>query len=230
MPNVRPTIPNAYLCTAFKMPSSKSEFIVEFSPNSSQHTAHHLLIFGCDRPGWKEFKRTGQVWDCGKLVDQQPGYPRERPCSPGSQILYTWSMDAPTTKLPEGVGFKVGKGTGINYLVLQVHYLHVDKFIQGSTDNSGVMITTLPGYSKRVTKTAGLYLLGTGHGTIQPHEEKKVRNSLLTQRDCGNPPICISAPHSCTWNNGVWLQDRQRRKVAFNRKTQPARASGVLSS
>lgn len=38
------------------------------------------------------------------------------------QILYAWARDAPTLKLPNGVGFKVGRGTKINYLVLQVHY------------------------------------------------------------------------------------------------------------
>lgn len=34
-----------------------------------------------------------------------------------------------TTLFLAGVGFKVGHGTGINYLVLQVHYAHVDRFI-----------------------------------------------------------------------------------------------------
>lgn len=36
--------------------------------------------------------------------------------------MYAWARDAPTLKLPNGVGFKVGGNSNINYLVLQVHY------------------------------------------------------------------------------------------------------------
>lgn len=44
------------------------------------------------------------------------------------QILYAWARDAPKLELPEGVGFKVGKSSPIQYLVLQVHYAHIHKF------------------------------------------------------------------------------------------------------
>lgn len=45
-----------------------------------------------------------------------------------NQILYAWARDAPKLDLPPGVGFKVGKDSQTKYLVLQVHYAHVDKF------------------------------------------------------------------------------------------------------
>lgn len=44
------------------------------------------------------------------------------------QIIYAWARDAPILELPEGVGFKVGKTSPIQYLVLQVHYAHIHKF------------------------------------------------------------------------------------------------------
>lgn len=52
------------------------------------------------------------------------------PCGSGapSQIIYAWARDAPKLELPEGVGFKVGKDSPIQYIVLQVHYAHIDKF------------------------------------------------------------------------------------------------------
>lgn len=56
------------------------------------------------------------------------------------QIIYAWARDAPTLELPEGVGFKVGKTSPIKYIVLQVHYAHIEKFKDGSTDNSGIFI------------------------------------------------------------------------------------------
>lgn len=52
----------------------------------------------------------------------------ESPCSDGLQIIYAWAKDAPKLELPEGVGFKVGKNSPIKYLVLQVHYAHMEQF------------------------------------------------------------------------------------------------------
>lgn len=89
-------------------------------------------------------------------------------CARGSAIIYAWAKDAPKLVLPEGVGFKVGGQSGINFLVLQVHYAHVDKFVNGATDNSGIVLTMLPHDTDLVSKRAGVLLLGTG-GSIRPH-------------------------------------------------------------
>lgn len=60
--------------------------------------------------------------------------PASSPCGQGSssQIIYAWARDAPPLVLPDGVGFKVGKDSPIKYIVLQVHYAHIDKF-KGNT-------------------------------------------------------------------------------------------------
>ena len=47
MPDVRPMQPETYLCTAFKMSRYEHEFIVEYLPNATKQTAHHILIDGC---------------------------------------------------------------------------------------------------------------------------------------------------------------------------------------
>lgn len=80
------------------------------------------------------------------------------------QIIYAWARDAPELDLPNGVGFKVGGDSPIQYLVLQVHYAHIDQFRDGSTDDSGVFLhyTTHP-----LDKLAGVFLLGTS-GIIAP--------------------------------------------------------------
>lgn len=56
------------------------------------------------------------------------------------QIIYAWAKDAPKLELPDGVGFKVGSSSPIKYIVLQVHYAHIEKFKDGSTDDSGIFI------------------------------------------------------------------------------------------
>lgn len=63
------------------------------------------------------------------------------PCSEGSQIIYAWARDAPKLELPEGVGFKVGRNSPIQYLVLQVHYAHIDKF-KGKSKICKLLIST----------------------------------------------------------------------------------------
>jgi len=37
-------------------------------------------------------------------------------------LLWAWAKDAPALHLPEGVGFEIGNGTSIRYLVLQAHF------------------------------------------------------------------------------------------------------------
>ena len=96
-----------------------------------------------------------------------PGFDMGEVCGEGSQIIYAWAMDAPRLNLPEGVGFKIGADTDIQYLVLQVHYKDVSLFVPPNhqLDDSGLtlMATTTP-----QPKRAGVYLLGTG-GTIPAH-------------------------------------------------------------
>lgn len=50
---------------------------------------------------------------------------------------YGWGKDAPRLDLPEGVGFSVGKGSAVKWVVAQVHYLN-DK---PEGDKSGVRLT-----------------------------------------------------------------------------------------
>ncbi|XP_076319185.1 peptidylglycine alpha-hydroxylating monooxygenase-like isoform X3 [Tachypleus tridentatus] len=137
------------------------------------HTAHHILLFGCSVVGKRERDTTRAVWDSGEMGGVRRGsqYHRDPVCFEGSRIIYTWARDAPKLMLPEGVGFEVGgRDSGINYLLLQVHYANVDKFIAGETDNSGIILTVVPGISSRLTKRTGVLLLGTD-GRIPAHKE-----------------------------------------------------------
>ncbi|XP_076335222.1 peptidylglycine alpha-hydroxylating monooxygenase-like isoform X2 [Tachypleus tridentatus] len=165
------------------MPRSFSSYIVEFEPNATMHTAHHILLFGCSVVGYRERDTPRAVWDCGEMggVGRGSQYRRAPVCSEGSHIIYAWARDAPKLTLPEGVGFKVGgRDSGINYLLLQVHYANVDKFIAGETDNSGIILTVVPGISSRVTKRAGVLLLGTD-GRIPAHKEEHMETECMIQ-------------------------------------------------
>lgn len=119
-------------------------------------------MYGCEVPGFYERDTPRAVWDCGEMAKTRTSFVRAPTCSKGSTIIYAWAMDAPKLTLPEGVAFKIGGNSGINFLVLQVHYANVDKFANGATDNSGIVLSLLPQNTNLVSKRAGVLLLGTG--------------------------------------------------------------------
>lgn len=112
---------DSYLCTAYATNPNEAEFITEFKPNaSSAESLHHIMIIGCETLSEPEAEtEQGYVWDCK--------YDPEKSCGSGRQtVLYAWSKNAPTYTLPDGVGFKVGGDTKINYLVLHIHYFNLN--------------------------------------------------------------------------------------------------------
>lgn len=168
MPDVRPAHDESYLCVAKRLDPMKSQYIVGFQPNASASKVHHILIYGCARPGMYLRDTPDYVWECGEMnnalaslgSDEQP-YERGPICGSGSlTILFGWALDAPAVELPSGVGFKIGGGespSGIDYLVLQVHYGHTGVFQRDPslTDNSGIILETV---TSGINKLAGIYL------------------------------------------------------------------------
>jgi len=153
MPNVAPEKQDTYLCYAHKLPSD-DRYIVEFNPAAKQQIAHHMLLFGCRAP-WQ----AGKVWNCREMAPI---------CKGGQSIMYAWAKNAPSLKMPKDVGFHVGGKSGINYLVLQVHYLDVSSFKEGNTDSSGL---TFELSSIRPHYFAGIYLLADGFTNIPPRKQ-----------------------------------------------------------
>lgn len=160
MPNVQPTAADTYLCYPMKVDSTY--YITGFQPKAKMETVHHILMYGCTKPG-----NTDGVWDCGEMQSGKEGFRHGPVCNGGSNIVYAWAMDAPELSLPKGVGFKVGDETPINWIVLQVHYKDVTSFLppNNGRDHSGVtLVTTKVPQRKR----AAVYLMGT-MGVIPPH-------------------------------------------------------------
>lgn len=154
MPNVQPNVEELYLCTPVRVNYTKSFYIVGFEPSASMDVVHHMLLYGCSEPG-----TALSSWNCGEMANGAPAGPTFPPCKKDTQIIYAWARDAPKLDLPTDVGFKVGGDSLIKYLVLQVHYAHIDKFRGGQTDDSGVNLF----YTEtKMPKLAGVILLGTG--------------------------------------------------------------------
>uniref|UniRef100_A0A3B5MBW2 Uncharacterized protein n=1 Tax=Xiphophorus couchianus TaxID=32473 RepID=A0A3B5MBW2_9TELE len=94
------------------LPTEHSVFppSVDFLPHASMDTVHHMLLFGCQTPV------------------STSSYCVQGTCEDESSIMYAWARNAPPTKLPKDVGFKVGRNSGMSYFVLQIHYGDVSAF------------------------------------------------------------------------------------------------------
>ncbi|KAM7369456.1 hypothetical protein PAMP_013723 [Pampus punctatissimus] len=158
MPGVVPTGSDTYLCVAFPVPTSHDAFVVDFIPHASMDTVHHMLLFGCQTP-----ISTSNYWDCGSV---------QGTCKDEASIMYAWARNAPPTKLPKDVGFKVGRNSGTSYFVLQIHYGDVSAFRDHHRDCSGL---TLRMTSKPQPFIAGIYLLMSVDTVILPG--KRVTNA-----------------------------------------------------
>uniref|UniRef100_A0A3P8T2A5 Peptidylglycine alpha-amidating monooxygenase n=1 Tax=Amphiprion percula TaxID=161767 RepID=A0A3P8T2A5_AMPPE len=158
MPGVSPTGSDTYLCMAYPVPTSRDAYIVDFIPHASMDTVHHMLLFGCKTP-----VSTRSFWDCGSV---------QGTCEDEASIMYAWARNAPPTKLPKDVGFKVGGNSGMSYFVLQIHYGDVSAFRDHHRDCSGV---TLRMTSKPQPFIAGIYLLMSVDTVILPG--KRVTNA-----------------------------------------------------
>lgn len=156
MPGVTPVESDTYFCMSYRLPVDDEAYVVDFKPHANMNTAHHMLLFGCNMPSSSE-----DYWDCDLGT-----------CTDKSNILYAWAKNAPPTKLPEGVGFKVGGASGNKYFVLQVHYGDVNAFKDNHKDCTGV---TLQLTMEKQPMIAGIYLMMSVNTVIPP--EEKVTNS-----------------------------------------------------
>uniref|UniRef100_F7DDW9 Peptidylglycine alpha-amidating monooxygenase n=1 Tax=Xenopus tropicalis TaxID=8364 RepID=F7DDW9_XENTR len=149
MPGVTPTESDTYLCKSYRLPVDDEAYVVDFRPHASMDTAHHMLLFGCNMPS-----STDDYWDCSAGT-----------CTDKSSIMYAWAKNAPPTKLPEGVGFRVGGKSGNRYFVLQVHYGDVKAFQDKHKDCTGVTVRITP---EKQPLIAGIYLSMSVDTVIPP--------------------------------------------------------------
>ncbi|XP_023472729.1 peptidyl-glycine alpha-amidating monooxygenase isoform X7 [Equus caballus] len=158
MPGVTPKQSDTYFCMSMRLPMDEETFVIDFKPRASMDTVHHMLLFGCNMPS-----STGSYWFCDEGV-----------CTDKANILYAWARNAPPTRLPKGVGFRVGGETGSKYFVLQVHYGDISAFRDNHKDCSGVSLhlTRLP-----QPLIAGMYLM-MALDTVIPAGEKVVNSDL----------------------------------------------------
>nr|5WJA_A Chain A, Peptidyl-glycine alpha-amidating monooxygenase [Rattus norvegicus]5WJA_D Chain D, Peptidyl-glycine alpha-amidating monooxygenase [Rattus norvegicus]6ALV_A Chain A, Peptidyl-glycine alpha-amidating monooxygenase [Rattus norvegicus] len=161
MPGVTPKESDTYFCMSMRLPVDEEAFVIDFKPRASMDTVAHMLLFGCNMPS-----STGSYWFCD-----------EGTCTDKANILYAWARNAPPTRLPKGVGFRVGGETGSKYFVLQVHYGDISAFRDNHKDCSGVSV-----HLTRVPQPliAGMYLM-MSVDTVIPPGEKVVNADISCQ-------------------------------------------------
>ncbi|XP_054277714.1 peptidylglycine alpha-hydroxylating monooxygenase-like [Macrosteles quadrilineatus] len=163
MPNVHPNLPEMLLCSPMRINFNKEYYIVGFEPKASMDKIHHMVLYGCTKPGSNK-----PLWSCdddANSVIKDDDLDNTPPCESGAQFLYAWARNATTLQLPPEVGFKVGGNSSIQYLVLQLHYSSNNHSSVDSSEHSGLVLHVT---QQPMRKLAGQFAMGAG-GEVHPH-------------------------------------------------------------
>jgi len=159
---------DSYLCTAVDLDRHKAAYIAGFEPHDEMHTAHHMLLFGCPALGEVALASNGKFWNCGDMGSGVCG-------GVGEKIMYVWGRNAPKLKLPPDVAFEVGGDSGVNYLVLQVHYKTVDHFL-------GKLVISFNGAFVYSCHMLTLSVIRNGHRRKWMHGNRKSGMKFISQK------------------------------------------------
>ncbi|OXU20067.1 hypothetical protein TSAR_006430 [Trichomalopsis sarcophagae] len=101
--------PELYLCTPVKVNTIDTYYIVGFEPNATMDTAHHIILYGCSKPGSSK-----PLWNCGEMSDSSDtSMTIASPCEDDSE----YDKSCPTY---EGYRVRVDKGEREGSIDLEV--------------------------------------------------------------------------------------------------------------
>ena len=67
-----------------KIDDKETYFVTGFEPNATMNVAHHIIIYGCKKPGSIKL-----LWDCGEMANSMDTtLEKASPCSDGSQVIF----------------------------------------------------------------------------------------------------------------------------------------------
>ncbi|KAH3839323.1 hypothetical protein DPMN_112751 [Dreissena polymorpha] len=161
MRGAQPKQSDQYYCTGYSVSrdilgSNTDGYILRYEAIADAGTAHHILVFGCEQLEHDK----DSMWSCGKVCV-------------GDQIIFAWAKNADPLTLPKDVGQHIGKGTSINFIVVQIHYVVPLQ----SPDTSGIRLYTTQQRQKYIS---GIYLLLSYGVSIPPDTEKVHIDSACT--------------------------------------------------
>lgn len=143
MPNVTTSYKDSYYCTSYKL-NSNQNYIINFEALTNSSIAHHMIVYACEKP-----TSYNSSYECA-----------HNECVGNKKIIFAWGRNAPALNLPNDVSFNVGSKLNIEYIVVNVHYLH-----KVSNDQSGIGII----FTDKPRKyEAGIFLLLSGYIAIPP--------------------------------------------------------------
>lgn len=70
------------MCTPVRVDFERNYYITGFEPNASMETAHHILIYGCTKPGSAK-----SVWNCGEMANAGKDPDTAPACQDGTQVI-----------------------------------------------------------------------------------------------------------------------------------------------
>lgn len=125
-------------------------------------------------------------------------------------MLYDWVAGGPDITFPDEVGFEIGGDSGIDYLVLQIHYVNHEHSepSHGLIDDSGVVVATVSGPNHGITKLAGCLTLSY-QGSVPMGVSRQTVACDIREDKVIHPFSFLPHTHELGFNMGIYKVPRQ---------------------
>ncbi|RDD43175.1 DBH-like monooxygenase protein 1-like protein [Trichoplax sp. H2] len=166
-----------YWCSAFRVPEiNGSAHIIKLAPHiekGNEGLVHHILIYECIM----DENHVGQSHDCASR-----NMPLGLRYCRGATAITAWAVGGKEIFFPAHVGLPIGKGSGVKYLLMEVHYDN-PKLEAGRFDSSGMKFFYT--FHKR-QYDAGVMQIGkvVSRRTIIPERQKKWEVAGYCAKSC----------------------------------------------
>lgn len=124
-----------------------------------------MIVHGCQEP----FATVGddEVWSCASVhAVCQSGIP---------SLFFMGSGEHDTFRLPPGIAFTVGSGTGVEFLILKIHFPPDETGLDVRTAGSGVEMVLIPKHEVQI----GAGMISTGkESMVLPAHSRVVVSSV----------------------------------------------------
>lgn len=149
MPGALPKKNDDYICTRIPLPdfANAAGYVTSFKADVGD-AVHHIILSGCSQ--WMEGHEATTPGSCDLQCNEQ--------------TIFAWAHQGAPLSLPPGVAFEIGRGSAIQSMNMEVHYMKPLTV----PDNATIEMTFI---RVQTPFRAGVYLMFNNDADIPAHAE-----------------------------------------------------------
>lgn len=177
----------------------------------------HYTFHGCETHSYWNEASNQSTWECNRSIGEVglsnlPLDPRY--CGPGyEEIIFSKGHERPMFQIPPGFGFRIGSGSRVNYLVVNMHYHNLSDAAWGNNwqGNSGVRVFTRASRPNKRIKPIHSFVADVTSGHVPGRAISRIEAACEVDNEAGAMhPIAIwTHTHLQTRAINIWKVDRR---------------------